>query len=197
MTYKNLPYGCKELINLYCLNKFTDYIPLQEFNKICDYEPCKYSNKKLLKAERYYNKNIVHQEKERENFIDKALDKHNFIGCEFYCNNKKTIIDKYNNKMNNKYVYCLGKYDYYGGVYEYNDGHNRMCPRFKNTQHCIDCEFEIRKRNRFDVMLECLWSEYFRSINKIFEEYDMLKCKYCDTYYNSYDITMYRDCNHL
>jgi len=49
-----LPYGCKELINLFALNKYSDYKPLEEFNKICDYESCEYSHEKLRKAKENY-----------------------------------------------------------------------------------------------------------------------------------------------
>jgi hypothetical protein len=49
-----LPYACKELINLFALDKIKDYETLQEFNKICNYEPCEYSDIKLRNAKFNY-----------------------------------------------------------------------------------------------------------------------------------------------
>ena len=58
MELKNLPYTCKEIINLYALNQMKDYLPLQEFNKIADYEPCQYSNLKLKTAKKTYDRKM-------------------------------------------------------------------------------------------------------------------------------------------
>jgi len=52
-----LPYNIKEIINLYCLNKISDYNTIQTFNKICNYEPCAYSNIKIWKVKKQYTHN--------------------------------------------------------------------------------------------------------------------------------------------
>lgn len=49
-----LPYWAKERINLYTLNKISDWEALQEFNKLCDYEPCMYSNPIIDKCAKIY-----------------------------------------------------------------------------------------------------------------------------------------------
>lgn len=67
MIYKKLPYFVKERINLFVLNKFSDYEPLQEFNKICDYVPCKHSDIKMQRAYFNYRKQqSIHLRKRKE-----------------------------------------------------------------------------------------------------------------------------------
>ena len=56
--YKNLPYAAKEAVNLFALNKLSDYEALQEFNKISDYEPCEYSNPLIAKCGRVYKRKM-------------------------------------------------------------------------------------------------------------------------------------------
>lgn len=51
MNIEKLPYFVKERINLFAYDKNKCNFGLIEFNKICDYYPCKYSHEKI----RYVN----------------------------------------------------------------------------------------------------------------------------------------------
>jgi len=71
MNIAKLPYYCKELINMYTLNKLSDYDALKEFNKICDYEPCEYSNEEVRFSNNMYSYQMYklnEQQKRRMNY---------------------------------------------------------------------------------------------------------------------------------
>ena len=98
--YANLPYACKELINLYALNQIKDYEPLQEFNKICDYKPCSYSCIKLKNADKIYKRVRRDQNTEAKKKIIKL--------CKEYERLMYTRLENYvpTNKNHSSYRIC-------------------------------------------------------------------------------------------
>jgi len=96
---ENLPYNCKELINMFALNKYKDYETLKEFNKIIDYEPCEYSNERIFNSEKVYNKG----DKTCQRKVNKLLKEYehkgrseiNFLFYSMYYGFNEYLVEKY------------------------------------------------------------------------------------------------------
>lgn len=118
----DLPYFCKELINLYCLNKLSDYETLQCFNKIADYKPCKnYSNSKIGKCKMQYENSMRKFEAEKRKLLRLYI-------CE--CNQAYTTIMKKKHIVNEakKELVRMKPSKEYGNNAEYVSNFFAKCP---------------------------------------------------------------------
>lgn len=198
MLYKNLPYACKERINLFCLKKYTDYPALQEFNKICDYEPCEYSNNNLISAENRYYKKMKKNEIEINKFIKKNLLKKKSINENIMKDCFHLLESSFAKMMKSQdYYYCRDCKEYKLRLVQFRNDYTGL-HNWERDSFCDMCLLCNSILHNWEYIIEetinnLLYNFKDEVENILIDNYDILECDLCKKYNKSKNVFLIKN----